>query len=700
MAENINSTNTSTNTSQGFDIQNPVVTQGLQDVVDAFSKKIPTAINTSVDSISKQMKDFTKDVIDNITTENDLSKAIETFESKLLELGLTVETAGEALGEGSEEFIRRFTAFTKERDEVEKQATALQRKNIAVRVNANNELEAISEEEIERRQIQMKKDQEQIDKLNKQLQRQDLTTKVQAEIIERIEELRDNIDATKDLGIKEKKKMTDMLFRFEFLDKSTRYLSESTEKSREFLRNFVDSTIPQSVQGFISTATSAIGTALAPLLDIMKPLRLLIPVIKLFGFAFSKAVGGVIRYFKTQEEQTEQTEELTEAKKEETEQIEANTESIKKNNNAQITRDEKLLLTYDGKGDNALVPMDKSDNALIDMKKGKDGTFRMRKMMNDGIKQHKENIEIIKESGKEEKEKTSLMKKFGSTVSKVGGFFSKLAMILPALFIALIPLTIAFFLFKNTIFKFIDKIFGTNLFKEKPPSQTEQETGSSGGENFTALMGGDVSKLATDLAQAELEKDPNYARMSPSQKIAAKDKKKREFIKQIKTKEGKEALLKEYEGTEFGDQAKALVDERTKVEVQREQMDLQKDIKNKEFSLGIVDRQIAEREQFAKKFDDFKVAQDSYGDAVLNKVKQGQFESNQKNLARLTEEKNKLEGELNRLTATRDENRNIVNNIQQQNAPVATSAGGSGNKDMSIVQKLAIGAQTNLHLRY
>ena len=459
MAENINSTNTSTNTSQGFDIQNPVVTQGLQDVVDAFSKKIPTAINTSVDSISKQMKDFTKDVIDNITTENDLSKAIETFESKLLELGLTVETAGEALGEGSEEFIRRFTAFTKERDEVEKQATALQRKNIAVRVNANNELEAISEEEIERRQIQMKKDQEQIDKLNKQLQRQDLTTKVQAEIIERIEELRDNIDATKDLGIKEKKKMTDMLFRFEFLDKSTRYLSESTEKSREFLRNFVDSTIPQSVQGFISTATSAIGTALAPLLDIMKPLRLLIPVIKLFGFAFSKAVGGVIRYFKTQEEQTEQTEELTEAKKEETEQIEANTESIKKNNNAQITRDEKLLLTYDGKGDNALVPMDKSDNALIDMKKGKDGTFRMRKMMNDGIKQHKENIEIIKESGKEEKEKTSLMKKFGSTVSKVGGFFSKLAMILPALFIALIPLTIAFFLFKNTIFKFIHILF-------------------------------------------------------------------------------------------------------------------------------------------------------------------------------------------------------------------------------------------------
>ena len=38
-----------------------------------------------------------------------------------------------------------------------------------------------------------------------------------------------------------------------------------------------------------------------------------------------------------------------------------------------------------------------------------------------------------------------------------------------------------------------------------------------------------------------------------------------------------------------------------------------------------------------------------------------------KNLARLMEEKNKLEGELNGLTTTRDENRNVINNIQQQN---------------------------------
>ena len=74
----------------------------------------------------------------------------------------------------------------------------------------------------------------------------------------------------------------------------------------------------------------------------------------------------------------------------------------------------------------------------------------------------------------------------------------------------------------------------------------------------------------------------------------------KELKKQVKTEEGKEALLAEAEGTPLADQAKALVDERTKVEKTEEQLDLQKVIGQKEFNLGIVERQIKGEEEQAK----------------------------------------------------------------------------------------------------
>ena len=245
-----------------------------------------------------------------------------------------------------------------------------------------------------------------------------------------IDEKRLQIREIKDLGVKEKKKFDDTMFRFEFLDNAIDTLGERTEKTRETVGNFISGITPDPIIDAFRTFTSAFATAIQPLLGLLKPLKIFIPLFKIFGFLFGKTIikpfmsfGRYLGIFnKTTKKLGEQTVETTE-------------------------------------------DMKKASSIFVDSAEMVD--------------------EMREKHGVADKKRTGLFGKLEGAVGKVTGAFGKvLPMIIP-LTILLGVLTAAFFLFKDQILALLERL---GLIAPRPNIDEKKVDDAKGGATFKQQM--------------------------------------------------------------------------------------------------------------------------------------------------------------------------------------------------------------------
>ena len=378
----------------------------LKSIASYFKDNLPTPgkkTSTGTLKSTEQAENF-KNEVDKIITEGDLSGAFKKFNDKLKESGETISDYIDAQDDANTEFIKSFNEYSKERTDAERKQSNLARENIATRIDENNELQILKNFEIDEKQKEIKNLRDEIEQFEKELKkRRGLTAEEISAKFDEIEERRLQIRQIKDLGVKEKKKFDDTMFRFEVLDNSIAYLDESTSKTREKVSNFITGITPDPIVDAFRTFTSAFSTAIQPLLGFLKPLKIFIPLIKLFGFLLGKTVVKPMQSFgrflvgseKATKKLGEQTIETTE-----------------------------------------------------DMKKAGSIFVDSAEMVNEMREKH----------GVADKKRTGLFNKLGGAIGKVRGAFAKILLMLGPLAVLIGILTAAFFLFKDQILGLLERL--------------------------------------------------------------------------------------------------------------------------------------------------------------------------------------------------------------------------------------------------
>ena len=507
----------------------------LKGIASYFKDNLPTPGKKGATGTLKSTQeaiDF-KNEIDKIITEGDLSGAFKKFNDKLMESTESISDYIDAQDSANAEFIKNFNKYSKERTNAERKQSNLARENIATRIDENNELQILKNFEIEDKQKEIKNLRDEIEKFEKQLKkRRGLTAEEISAKFDEIEERRLQIREIKDLGVKEKKKFDDTMFRFEVLDNSIAYLDENTLKFREKVGNFIAGITPEPIRTGFQLIITSIQSALEPILTLFKPLKIFIPIMKFFGVGILGAVKRFKQLFKTVEKDNKVIAEHTVLTKE------------------QMDATKKLTV------------------------------LTKEQMEAQGKKSKKE--------GADEKKRTGIFGKLGGAVGKVSGIFSKISMMLPLLLFTLVPLIGVFLLFKNKILGFVDMIFGTE-FQKQPENVTTSsgiDTGIKKGEGLGATFGDGIDDAELK-KMAETQIDKENPEMSPYQKKQSAKDRKKELETMMKTKEGRADLLKKYEGTEFEEVIAKNVASRTKKELISENLKLRHSMKNDEFSFKI-----------------------------------------------------------------------------------------------------------------
>ena len=403
----------------------------LKSIASYFKDNLPTASKkTTTSTLKAEATDF-KSEIDKIITEGDLSGAFKKFNDKLTESGETISDYIDAQDNANKEFIKRFNKYSKERTNAERKQSNLARENIATRIDENNELQILKNFEIDEKQKEIKNLRDEIEIFQKELKKKkNLTAEEIAAKFDEIEERRLQIREIKDLGVKEKKKFDDTMFRFELLDNAIAFLDEETLKTRQSVGNFITGITPDPIIDAFRTFTSAFATAIQPLLGFLKPLKIFIPLIKLFGFLLGKTVVKPLRAFGRFLVGSEK------ATKKLGEQTIETTEDMKKAGSIFVNSAE-----------------------LVD--------------------------EMREKHGVADKKRTGLFGKLSGAVGKVTGAFTRILPMIIPLTILIGVLTAAFFLFKDQILGLLERL---GIIAPRTNIDETKVDEAKGGATFTQQM--------------------------------------------------------------------------------------------------------------------------------------------------------------------------------------------------------------------
>lgn len=397
----------------------------------------------------QSMADFASETIKNIRTEKDLGKALISLKKKLDETGLSLSDLKDNMSLNNKEFSnfnKDFNFFNDERNKAEKKQRELARYGIATKILDNNKIETLNKEEIDDKQKTIKDLRDANEEALAQIKfNKDLNAEEKARISEQIELREEQIQDFKNAGVKELRKYDDNAYRMEFLNRTIEGLTAEGTKFSKFQKrvNKVMQLVPQPIKTAVSTISNTLSTAFGPFLEFLKPLKIFLPLIDKGLERFANFLG------KKKEKADNQNIQATQA-----------------NTKAQLAQ---------------LQVQQQRTNQL------------------------KKQLNMFEQEKDGEKEKTKEGGKFTKVLGKVTGFFGTFAKLIPALLIALVPLTIAFLLFKNTIFKFLDNTFGTDFYKPPPPSDKAE-----GFEGLKVLVGGttgdeELEELALDKVKADFE---------------------------------------------------------------------------------------------------------------------------------------------------------------------------------------------------
>lgn len=397
----------------------------------------------------QSMADFASETIKNIRTEKDLGKALISLKKKLDETGLSLSDLKDNMSLNNKEFSnfnKDFNFFNDERNKAEKKQRELARYGIATKILDNNKIETLNKEEIDDKQKTIKDLRDANEEALAQIKfNKDLNAEEKARISEQIELREEQIQDFKNAGVKELRKYDDNAYRMEFLNRTIEGLTAEGTKFSKFQKrvNKVMQLVPQPIKTAVSTISNTLSTAFGPFLEFLKPLKIFLPLIDKGLERFANFLG------KKKEKADNQNIQATQA-----------------NTKAQLAQ---------------LQVQQQRTNQL------------------------KKQLNMFEQEKDGEKEKTKEGGKFSKVLGKVTGFFGTFAKLIPALLIALVPLTIAFLLFKNTIFKFLDNTFGTDFYKPPPPSDKAE-----GFEGLKVLVGGttgdeELEELALDKVKADFE---------------------------------------------------------------------------------------------------------------------------------------------------------------------------------------------------
>ena len=611
----------------------------LKSIASYFKDNLPTPgkkTSTGTLKSTEQAENF-KNEVDKIITEGDLSGAFKKFNDKLKESGETISDYIDAQDDANTEFIKSFNEYSKERTDAERKQSNLARENIATRIDENNKLQILKNSEIRTQQDKMKQLRGEIEDIEDYLKRK---KNLQAEEVsakfDEIEEKRQNIRDIKELGVKEKKKFQDTMFRFNVIDDAIDKFRDFAPKTKKSISNFLDGITPEPIKTNFQLITSSISDALKPILTLFKPLKIFIPILKLFGAGFLKSLN----LFKK------------------------SNKAVAKNND---TIKQHTVLTKD--------QMDATKKQTVLTKE---------QMEMQGKKSKKE--------GREEKKRTGIFAKLGGAVSKVGGFFSQIALMLPVLLLTIIPLIAVFLLFKNRILGFIDMIFGTNLAKPVQNNQTPggQDLGFTGTEGMGAFLGDGVNDAELK-KMAETQIDKENPEMHPYQKKHLARERKKELEEKLKSKEGREELSEQYKDTEFAEVIEKNIDSRSKKELINANQKLAHTMKTDAFSLKVIENQMkAKQMQLDQKLQaqlqrgSYQPVKDQGGMGKFQLKTDASIVTMQKRLEELTMQRNELEAKISPVKGEIQANTNAINNID--NSSRTTAVGGRrgvSNEDVS-----------------
>ncbi len=395
----------------------------------------------------ESLAEFASETIKNIRTEKDLGKALISLKKKLDDTGLSLSDLKDNMSLSNTEFSnfnKDFNFFNDERNKAEKKQRELARFGIATKILDNNTIETLNKVEIDEIQDKIKKLRDANEEDLAQIKfSKELDAEEKAQISEQITLREEQIQDFKNAGVKEKRKYDENAFRMENLGRLIEKFTAEGTKFNKFQKgvNKTLQLVPQPIKNAVSTISNTLSTALSPFLEFLKPFKIFLPFI-------DKLFG----------------EKDTQKKKKKADN--QNIQATQANTKAQLAQ---------------LQVQQQRTNQL------------------------KKQLNMFEQEKDGEKEKTKEGGKFSKVLGKVTGFFGTFAKLLPALLIALIPLTIAFLLFKNTIFKFLDNTFGTDFYKPPPPSDKAE-----GFEGLNVLLGGttggeELEQLATDKVKEDFE---------------------------------------------------------------------------------------------------------------------------------------------------------------------------------------------------
>ena len=420
----------------------------------------------------ESLAEFASETIKNIRTEKDLGKALISLKKKLDDTGLSLSDLKDNMDLNNKEFSnfnKDFNFFNDERNKAEKKQRELARFGIATKILDNNKIETLNKEEQDEIQKKIKDLRDANETALAQIKfDKDLDAEKKAQISEEITLREEQIQDFKNAGVKELRKYDDNAYRMEFLNRTIEGLTAEGTKFSKFQKrvNKVMQLVPQPIKTAVSTISNTLSTAFGPFLEFLKPFKIFLPII-------DKGLEKFVGLFGKKKEKIDNQ----------------NIKATQENTKAQLAQ---------------LQVQQQRTNQL------------------------KKQLNMFEEEKDGEKEKTKEGSKFSKVLGKVTGFFGTFAKLIPALLIALIPLTIAFLLFKNTIFKFLDNTFGTDFYKPPPPSSEPE-----GLEGLTVTLGGTTGKkeledLATDKVKEELEaegKDFDTLRNYEKNKLIKEEKK-------------------------------------------------------------------------------------------------------------------------------------------------------------------------------
>ena len=140
--------------------------QQVQTAQEQILQNIAGTIKTGIENLQPQTQTRNREVekaqafemeINKIITEGDLSTAFKKFNDKILETGKTIEDFIDNTNGQNYAFLKRFKEYQKDRTEAERKQMNLAREGIAVKIDENNQLQALTKDEIKEKEREIKR---------------------------------------------------------------------------------------------------------------------------------------------------------------------------------------------------------------------------------------------------------------------------------------------------------------------------------------------------------------------------------------------------------------------------------------------------------------------------------------------------------------------------------------------------------------